>query len=171
MEAVPWATPDNLPVSRELWREEQSSLDTHMVVTMSMGERLYTGNGSGIIAHSILRKRSPSRLNGSPGRNISSGRHKSPSRQLQSSSSSLSSSSIYSTSFASSPISRSTPHLPSSSSPSHKLQRRLPKTPNKRLKLALDKFSNIALPFYLQIIVCHTSNISKVSDFKALKEN
>ena len=140
---------------------------------MSMGERLYTGNGSGIMAHSILRKRSPSRLNGSPGRNISSGRHasslKSPSRQLQSSSSTLSSSSIYSTQFSSSPISRSTPHLPSSS-PSHKLQRNLPNNTNKRLKLALDKLSNIALPFYLQIIACHTSNISKVSDFKALED-
>ena len=140
---------------------------------MSMGERLYTGNGSGIMAHSILRKRSPSRLNGSQGRNISSGRHaaslKSPSRRLQSSSSTLSSSSIYSTPFASPPISRSTPNLPSSS-PSHNLQIHLPKTPNKRLKLALDQFSNIALPFYLKIIACHTSNISKVSDFEALED-
>ena len=142
---------------------------------MSMGERFYTGNGSGVVAHSICRKRTSSPGTGSPGRHISPGRHagslRGPRRRFQSTASSLSNSSTYSpvklrsTSFSPATISRSSPHLPSSS-PSCRPRRHLPQTPNKRLDLALDKFSNIALPFYLQIISCHTNNIAKVDDFE-----
>ena len=144
---------------------------------MSMGERLYTGNGSGVVAHSIIRKRSSysNGRTGSPGRHISPGRHagslRGPKKSCQSNTSSLSNSATYSpiklrsTSFSSATISRSSPHLPSSS-PSHRPRGHLPQTQNKRLDLALDKFSNIALPFYLQIISCHTNNIAKVDNFK-----
>ena len=144
---------------------------------MSMGERFYTGNGSGVVAHSICRKRSSSSNGraGSPGRHISPGRHagslRGPRRSFQSTASGLSNSSTYSpvklssTSLSSATISRSSPHLPSSS-PSHRPRRHLHQTPNKRLDLALDKFSNIALPFYLQIISCHTSNIAKVENYE-----
>ena len=149
-----------------------------MVIIMSMGERLYTGNGSGVVAHSILRKRSSSTngRTGSPGRHISTGRHagslRGPKKMFQSTSSSLSNASTYSpvklrsTSFSPATFSRSYPHL-RPSSPSHRPRRHLPQTPNKRLDLALDKFSNIALPFYLQIISCHTNNIAKVDNFEA----
>ena len=175
MEAVQQqATPsDEFSVSREFQDEEDGIPDTQMVTVMSMGERLYTGNGSRVMTHSILRKRSTTRTAGreeSPSRNISPVRHagafRGSRRRLQSSPSSLSSSSSYtpdelrSTSFSSG-ISKSSPHIPSSSS-SQLPTRHLPPTPNKRLELALDKFSNIALPFYLQIIACHTSNISQV---------
>ena len=144
-----------------------------------MGERLYTGNGSGVVAHSILRKRSTSMnigREGSPDSNMSprrlAGIHGSG-RRFQSSSnvsscSQYSSVKVKSTSFSSSTISRSSPHLPSSS-PSRRPKRYLPQAPNKRLELALDKFSNIALPFYLQIIASHTFNISEVSQSKFLK--
>ena len=145
---------------------------------MSMGERFYTGNGSGVVAHSIYRKRSSSSNGraGSPGRHISPGRHagslRGPRRSFQSTASGLSNSSTYSpvklrsTSFSSATISRSSPHLPSSS-PSHRPRRHLHQTPNKRLDLALDKFSNIALPFYLQIIACNTSNIAQVENYES----
>ena len=56
-----------------------------MVITMSMGERLYTGNGLGVIAHSNHRKRTVS-VNGKvglPGRNVSSGRTAGSLRVLQ----------------------------------------------------------------------------------------
>ena len=136
-----------------------------------MGERLYTGNGSGVVAHSILRKRSTSRISGregSPDSNISPRRQagiNGSGRRFQSSFPQNSSVKVRSTSFSSSSISRSSPHLPSSS-PSRLPKRHLPQAPNKRLELALDKFSNIVLPFYLQIIACHTSNISEVSHSK-----
>ena len=145
-----------------------------------MGERLYTGNGSGVVVHSILRKRSTSRNSGrerAPDSNISPRRQagilNGSGRRFQSSSnvsscSQNSSVKVKSTSFSSSTISRSSPHLPSSY-PSRRPKRHLPQAPNKRLELALDKFSNIALPFYLQIIACHTSNISEVSQSKFLK--
>ena len=163
------------PVFWEHWVVEESNLVPQMVITMSMGERLYTGNGSGVIAHSIHRKRTVS-LNGkarSPGRNVSPGRHagslRVPRRRINSSSASLSNTSTFSspiksktTSFSSATLSRSFPHLPSSS-PSCRSATHLPQTPPKRLELALDKFCNIALPFYLQIISRHTSNIIKVN--------
>jgi hypothetical protein len=148
-----------------------------MVIIMSMGERLYTGNGSEIMTHSILRKESIPRCNGregSPTRHLSPGRYggslKGQRRSFQSSSSNVSNSPIYSpvklrsTSFSSPRLSRSSPNLPSSSPP-HTPQRHLTKPPNKRLEQALDKFSKVALPFYLQIISCHTSNISQVRNF------
>ena len=144
-----------------------------------MGERLYAGNGLGVVAHSILRKRSTSRNSGRegpPDSNISPRRQagiNGSGRRFQSSSnfsgfSEYSSVKVRSTSFSSSSISRSSQHLPSSS-PSRRPKRHLPQAPHKRLELALDKFSNIALPFYLQIIACHTSNISEVSHNKFLK--
>ena len=140
-----------------------------MVIIMSMGERLYTGNGSGVMTHSILRKGSSSRCNGregSPTRHLSPGRYggslKGQRERFQSSSSfTYSPVKLRSHSFSSPTLSRSSPNLPSSS-PSHTPQRHLPKPPNKRLEQALDKFSKVALPFYLQIISCHTSNISQV---------
>jgi hypothetical protein len=150
-----------------------------IVIIMSMGERLYTGNGSGVVAHSILRKRSSysNGRTGSPVRHISPGRHagslRGPKKRFQSTSSSVSPTTspvkLRSTSFSSATISRSSPHLPSSS-PSHRPRRHLPQTPNKRLDLALDEFSNIALPFYLQIISCHTNNIAKVGHFEAFNQ-
>ena len=149
-----------------------------MVIIMSMGERLYTGNGSGVVAHSIIRKRSSctNGRTGSPRRHISPGRYagslRGPRKMFQSNTSNLLNSStnsplqLRSTSFSSATISRSSPHLPSSS-PSNRPRRHLPQTPNKRLDLALDKFSNIALPFYLQIIACHTSNIAQVENYES----
>ena len=134
-----------------------------MVIIMSTGERLYTGNGSGVVAHSMLKKRSSSTngRTGSPGQHISPGRHagclRGPKKMFQSTSSSLSPATF----------SRSYPHL-RPSSPLHRPRRHLPQTPNKRLDLALDQFSNIALPFYLQIISCHTNNIAKVNNKKIL---
>ena len=139
-----------------------------------MGERLYTGNGSGVMSHSILRKGSTSRSNGregSPTRHLSPGIYvgslKGQRGRFQSSSSSTYSPvKLRSHSFSSPTLSRSSTNLPFSS-PSRTPQRHLSKPHNKRLEQALDKFSKVALPFYLQIISCHTSNISQVRNVEA----
>ena len=158
-----------------------------------MNTPLYSGNGAGVKAHSMRRRKmtppiqrqrsfSPARTESivSPGRrkmtppvrrqrSFSPGGEDSlpsPHEIYKKLSPSINSPTIVNSSQKqlSNSLEKEFPSRKISSSISLKSRRHLrPCTTNRRLELAIDQFTSTALPFYLEVLAQHTSKILKVS--------